>query len=98
MADIQRWTVVPTTRAMCATADGEYVTYADYVEALAEVRKRNADNMLSEFTNFWQQGYGQGQREALDAAVQRVEAWSDKSTYPREAWATLFAAIKGDQS
>jgi hypothetical protein len=87
-------------------------------EALAEVRKRNADNMLAEFTNFWQQGYEQGQRDALaglegkavqsaialarrqalEGAVQRVEAEQQRAgdiNFCKDCADWAVAAIKG---
>jgi hypothetical protein len=69
--------------------DGPFVTYADHVEALRQASLEPLPSLA----------YEQGQRDALDAAVQRVEALIDPwpNTSPgliRRG--NVFAAIKGD--
>jgi hypothetical protein len=67
MSDIQRWTDDLRGRMLNTDPHGEFVTYADHVEALRQAREghlRDAE----------QYGYEQGQRDALAGAVQRVEA------------------------
>ncbi len=76
--------------------DGPFVTYADHVEALRQASALATPETVAQ-ANYW---YEQGQRDALDAAVQRVEALIDPwpNTSPgliRRG--NVFAAIKGDQ-
>jgi hypothetical protein len=53
--------------------DGPFVTYADHVEALRQVTDLATPETVVQ-ANYW---YEQGQRDALKAAVQRVEAIAD---------------------
>jgi hypothetical protein len=62
----------------------------------AVVEERNKWKDLSR--DNWQSGYEQGQRDALAAAVQRVEAlpWSAENWFAVSERAAVIAAIKGD--
>jgi hypothetical protein len=53
--------------------DGPFVTYADHLEALLQAEHWATPEHVEQ-ANFW---YEQGQRDALNAAVQRVEAIAD---------------------
>lgn len=86
MTGIPRWSGVAAYR----DDNGPWVTYADHVEALRQAEKWVIDQTAD--------AYEQGQRDALAAAVQRVEAapWLDTLTQQliRER---VIAAIKGEQ-
>ena len=60
------------------SADTPYVTYADHVEALRQAEQALRGELTPRGRAFWEQQaerrYEQGQRDALAAAVQRVEA------------------------
>jgi hypothetical protein len=112
MTDIPRYLV--SLNAMTAWRDNAMVTdqigmvtYADHVEALRQARNEPQDG-----DDFWpsrvrhaeKRGYEQGQRDALNAAVQRVEALGWDYTYRSRGTileyvnrARTIAAIKGDQ-
>jgi hypothetical protein len=66
MTNIQRYyTGIPSM-----DVDAPFVTYADHMEALRQAEQRHSENMLREFTNFFEQG----QRDALAGAYERVKA------------------------
>jgi creatinine amidohydrolase/Fe(II)-dependent formamide hydrolase-like protein len=75
--------------------DGYWVTYADHVEAIAAARAetRYANALVNEQSR--RDGYEQGQRDALAAAVQRVEALFHKLNYSGVVGDAVIAAIKG---
>jgi hypothetical protein len=82
--------------------DGPFVTYADHVEALRQVTDLATPETVRQ-ANYW---YEQGQRDALAAAVQRVEAlyskghfiWDDGiESYGIPHKREVMPAITGDQ-
>jgi hypothetical protein len=100
MSDIQRWSF--------PSGAGDFVRYADHVEALRQARADEREKCQEKVWNF-DRGYEQGHRDALAGAVQRVEAISaddlDKVNPLRErillptfliTQRAVIAAIKGD--
>jgi hypothetical protein len=82
--NIQRWAHPLGTKGCLVPADYEdsrikYVTYADHVAALAQAEQRAYDDRKvyseAEVDAYQTKYYEQGQRDALAAAVQRVEAY-----------------------
>ena len=93
MSDIQRWT--PQWQAECLPDDdGLYVKHADHLAAVQQaVMQARADWEMSNGPAF---DYEQGQRDALAAAVSRVEALrrpGDLGGPP--SYFECIAAIKG---
>jgi len=92
MSDIQRydlgteWTFgfeeSSQTAVMDPAPDGDYVTYADHVAAVAEAEQRAYDNGVKDAKPWaddvqrqWDKGYEQGQRDAVSAPI------TDDNTY-----------------
>jgi hypothetical protein len=94
-------------RGMYASAEGQYVTYADHTDALSACEQRSkligyalgqADMrkyLLADDTH----SFSYGRRDALAEAVQRVEAlpWSSETWSAHTERAAIIATIKGDQ-
>jgi hypothetical protein len=98
MSDIQRWHA--SAADSFEYSDGYFVTYADHVEALRQAEQRGYLQGQEDSATQFQYGVEQGQRDAIAAAVQRVEALIDPwpNTSPgliRRG--NVFAAIKGEQ-
>jgi hypothetical protein len=73
--------------------DGPFVTYAEHVEALRQASALATPETVAQAT-YW---YEQGQRDALKAAVQRVEALFLGNLHSNGFVNAIMAAIKGDQ-
>lgn len=96
MTDIQRWEQNDDPNHNCwgmsKDAEGDYVLYADHVEAL-----RHAEN---DKTAHGYRMYEAGQRDALAAAVQQIKdlPWSHENWIAYDERAAIIAAIKGEQA
>jgi hypothetical protein len=93
----------------CQLGEIAVVKFYDHVDAIAAARAEAQDG-----DDFWpsrvrhaeQRGYAQGQRDALAAAMQRVERAYDWSGIDNDAWVSghqfgtainkIIAAIKGE--
>jgi hypothetical protein len=104
VSDIQRW----DKDFQIPDPDGEYVTYADHVAAVAAARAEGARDCqathtvrgLKEITRIAAKGYAEGQRDERDRITKAVEALP-KAEYDGHAFGDLtsdsiLAAIKGD--
>lgn len=102
MTDIQRWQPGDNAQmfSVYGADEGNYVLYADHVEALRQAEQ----TALAKYNDgAWirgmEKGYEQGQRDALAAAVQRVEAlhqhWHDFTAQSVLSERDVIAAIKG---
>jgi hypothetical protein len=97
MSDVQRWNRYSDALDMFKHADGDWVTYADHVEALRQAVEGRPDPGINEREAYARaDGYEQGQRDALAAATERVEVWAARRAYGLQAWDGLFRAIKGE--
>jgi hypothetical protein len=88
---IQRWTKIFTrypASEVLPNENGEYVTYADHVAA-----------MIAEGGAAKNYGYEQGQRDAFNAAVQRVEAlpWTSETWLAHTERAAIIAALREER-
>ena len=74
--------------------DGPFVTYADHFEALRQATSLATPETVSQAL-YW---YEQGQRDAIAAAVNRVEAlFLARLLHSNGFVNAIIAAIKGDQ-
>jgi hypothetical protein len=111
MTDIQRWDMTGSYWGSVMRVEskhGPYVTYADHVEALrqavASVTSFAIKQIMGEEEDTRRDllaAYEQGQRDALAAAVQRVEALRHSVPSTDRVWMPtdeVIAAIKGEQA
>jgi hypothetical protein len=104
MSDIQRWNLVSWAHRY-RSPHGLFVDYFDHLEAVKQAEQRGRDGLREQSRmDDWpvekllahKQGREQGQRDALAAAVQRVEAlptaYGDQLIVRRSA----IAAITGE--
>jgi hypothetical protein len=76
MSSIQRWNPTLFDTAMMEPLDeGEYVTYADHVEALRQAEQRGREEGVEYAHKFHVcESYEQGQRDALAASEEAMQA------------------------
>jgi hypothetical protein len=106
MSGLQRYSGNPA-EPMNKDDNGAWVVWLEAEEALRQAEQRGRDSYEAELVaDSWRKGYEQGQRDALAAAVQRVEALTGRVvSWPApygQAWLApskddVIAAIKGDQ-
>jgi hypothetical protein len=94
VSDIQRYVALPRLRQH---DEGSLVTYADHVEALRQARDEAVAEHMALVGKVRLGQYAAGQRDALAAAVQRVEALIPEPRHGSQVLSVIevIAAIKG---